>query len=532
MSGVSPISAGESGSFTEQYLRLIEDWLREFVDKNQQQQDADNKPEIEITVGNRLVYGQGVNDLSPSILERLGQLQNTPVGGVVESAVSMRIKLDGKVVLESDESGKVITNSFYEQLRDNKTAQKITEKYALDNPFVNEELPDEYADLNNPFVNEELQAENNQIVNGEQESNLRKVIPQQPDSSVTYPIPPQPQLQPVQQTPVVTETGGARVKTALEALPDSSLKQLLTAQLSQMQELQRSQLQNQQRQFDELIKARFTEPKNTNWWQQAARSVAKTAQTAWGSLVRQSRDVKAAVAIKTLFDKSTLPGATAYHTTGYTIARSGQFYTLSDKSDKTLMQFDASPIGVRVSPSNQLTTSAHQDLKQLRTSQNRGEEPSGAFARVGKKETEYFARVNAITTALSQYAQRQGTNVQVDGQFSYKWKATPDGKVRIDAKDGRGSLLLKAEGRADENSHERARLSLLRANVASSSTIYTTTSKSTFCNTISKTVSKTTRKSLKRCFLIRALHSYRECSLSLSLFLCSGALQFVVFYYL
>lgn len=485
MSGVSPISAGESSSFTEQYLRLIEDWLREFVDKNKQQQDADKKPEIEITVGDRLVYGQGVNDLSPSILERLGQLQNTPVGGVVESAVSMRVKLDGKVVLESDESGKVITNLFYEQLRDNKTAQKITDKYPhldnpfvndeqlpdkypyLDNPFVNEqelldeypdldnlfinkELPDEYPDFNNLFVNDELKAEDNEIVNDERESNLGKVVAQQPDSGVTYPTPP-----PVQQTPIVTETGGARVKTALEALPDSSLKQLLTAQLSQMQELQRSQLQNQQRQFDEFIKARFTEPKNTNWWQQAARSVAKTAQTAWGSLVRQSRDVKAAVAIKTLFDKSISPGATAYHTAGYTIARSGQSYSLSDKSGKTLMQFNASSMGVRVSPSNQLTTSMHQDLKQLRTSFCRGEEPGGAFAKVGKTETEYFARVNAITTALSQYAQKQGTNVQVDGQFSYKWKATPNGKVRIDAKDGRGSLLIKAQGQMKTRMSER-----------------------------------------------------------------------------
>jgi hypothetical protein len=443
MSGVFPISAGESGSFTEQYLRLIEDWLREFVDKNKQQQEADKKPEIEITDGNRIVYGQGVNDLSPSILERLGQLQNTPVGGVVESAVSMRVKLDGKVVLESDELGKVITNLFSEQYHDNKTPQQI------------EALPitDEYPDLDNPFVNEEeLPDEYNQSVNVEEQPNLGKVIPQEPDSVVTYPIPPQPQIQ---QTSVVTETGGARVKTALETLPDSSLKQLLTAQLNQMQELQRSQLQNQQRQFDELIKARFQEPKNTNWWQQAARSVANTAQTAWASLVARSRDVKAAAAIKTLFDTSTLPGATAYHTAGYTIARSGQSYTLSDKSGKTLMQFDASPIGVRVLQSSQLEISVYQDLKQLRISQSRGEEPSGAFAPVGKKETEYFARVNAITTALSQYAQRQGKDVQVDGQFSYKWKATPDGKVRIDAKDGRGSLLLKAQGQMKTRMSER-----------------------------------------------------------------------------
>ncbi|GAB1542811.1 hypothetical protein NUACC21_54850 [Scytonema sp. NUACC21] len=442
MSSVFTTSAGESASFTEQYLRLIEDWLREFVDKNKQQQDAEKKPEIEITVGERLVYGQGVNDLSPSLLEQLGQLQNTPVGGVVENAVSIRVKLDGKIVLESDELGKVITNSFYEQYRDKQQVQKIeTQPIAF-----------EYPDWDNPFVNEDkLPAQYNQSVNVKSEQNLEKVIPQKPDSVVTYPTPPQP----VQQTSVVTEAGGARVKTALETLPDSSLKQLLTAQLNQMLELQRSQIQIQQRQFDELIKARFTEPKNTNWWQQAARSVANTAQTAWASLVTRSRDVKAAVAIKTLFDTSTPPGTTAYHTADYTIARSGKTYTLSDRLGKTLMQFDASPIGVRVSQSTQLETLVRQDLKQLRISYLRGEEPSGAFAPVGKKETEYFARVNAITTALSQYAQRQGGSVQVDGQFSYRWKATPDGKVRIDAKDGRGSLLLKAEGQMKTRMSER-----------------------------------------------------------------------------
>ena len=442
MSGVFTISTGESSSFTEQYLRLIENWLREFVDKNQQQQDADKKPEIEITVGDHVVYGQGVNDLNPSIIERLDQLQNTPVGGVVENAISMRVKLDGKVVLESDELGKVITNSFYEQYRDKQPAQQIE---AL--PVTFEEL-----DLDNPFVNEELPPEDNQSVNVEEEPNLGKVIPTEPDSVVTYPIPPQPQ---VEQTSVGTETGGVRVKTALETLPDSSLKQLLTAQMNQMQELQHSQLQNQQRQFDELIKARFQEPKNTHWWQQAVHSVANTAQAAWASLVTRSREVKTAAAIKTLFDTSTSPGATAYHTAGYTIARSGQSYSLSDKSGKKLMQFDTSPIGVRVSQSSQLEISMHQDLKQLRISQSRGEEPSGAFAPVGKKETEYFARVNTITTALSQYAQRQGKNVQVDGQFSYKWKATPDGKVRIDAKDGRGSLLIKAEGQMKTRMSER-----------------------------------------------------------------------------
>ena len=65
---------------------------------------------------------------------------------------------------------------------------------------------------------------------------------------------------------------------------------------------------------------------------------------------------------------------------------------------------------------------------------------------VGQGESEYLLRVNAITKALGQYAQASGSKVQVDGKFAYKWLATPDGRVRIDAKDGRGPFLVQHQG--------------------------------------------------------------------------------------
>jgi hypothetical protein len=84
-----------------------------------------------------------------------------------------------------------------------------------------------------------------------------------------------------------------------------------------------------------------------------------------------------------------------------------------------------------------------------------GRNPRGAFAPVGEQESQYLKRVNIITQALTQYATNQKTSVQVDGKFSYKWRSTPDGKVRIDAKDGRGPLLVSAGGQLRCRMEER-----------------------------------------------------------------------------
>jgi hypothetical protein len=78
-----------------------------------------------------------------------------------------------------------------------------------------------------------------------------------------------------------------------------------------------------------------------------------------------------------------------------------------------------------------------------------------SFAPVGKQEAEYFARVERITNALVQYAVIQQKEVVIDGAFSYRWQANPDGNVIIEAKDGRGNLFEKAGGKVKSNMNER-----------------------------------------------------------------------------
>ncbi|NJO64093.1 MAG: hypothetical protein HC836_39715, partial [Richelia sp. RM2_1_2] len=64
---------------------------------------------------------------------------------------------------------------------------------------------------------------------------------------------------------------------------------------------------------------------------------------------------------------------------------------------------------------------------------------------------EYFSRVERVTNALVQYSIAQNKEVEIDGVFSYKWRASPQGKVHIEAKDGRGVLLEKDGGKLKSN---------------------------------------------------------------------------------
>ncbi|MGB3642706.1 MAG: hypothetical protein WBA39_34745 [Rivularia sp. (in: cyanobacteria)] len=77
------------------------------------------------------------------------------------------------------------------------------------------------------------------------------------------------------------------------------------------------------------------------------------------------------------------------------------------------------------------------------------------FTPVGKQEAEYFSRVETVTSALVQYAIAQQKEVEIDGVFSYKWTASPEGRVHIEAKDGRGVLLEKDGGKLKSNMSQK-----------------------------------------------------------------------------
>lgn len=434
---VFTVQSGESASFQEHYQRLIEAWLREFVDKELSESHQDEKKSsVRVTDTERVVYGQVGkelrNELTPELIGQLEELQSTPIGGVVEGAGSKIIEIDGQVVLQSDSEGKVIVNSFSKDIASpllGVNAGSPESELERAQSQTQEILPDEeFSDAG--FSEESAQDD----PHSKQTSILDSADAKKSERH---------------------EGGLARASSSVDELPDGSLKQMLSSQLREMRTvLQQQQMQQQQLSsaLEELVRERLAKAKETSWWQQ----VKGTVSQAWAALKERREDHSTAGSLKSLFHSQVPKFGQVYQADSYSIRREGSSYTLTNKSGATLMQFQSTPMGVRVDrESVQLSERHYRDIKQLQVQQLRGEKLSGAFAPVGVQETEYLTRVRAVTKAMSQYAAQFGSRVQVDGKFAYKWLATPDGKVRIDAKDGRGPLLVQAQGQLRSRMSDR-----------------------------------------------------------------------------
>ncbi len=441
------VSPGEAATFQEHYKRLVEAWLCLLVDKELplgSQQDKE-KSEIRVIDGNKVVYDsfdeEFKNELTPELIGQLEALQSTPIGSVVAKAGSKTIEVKGKVVLQSDDTGKVVVNHFLEKQRQPLSQALAQSEDMLPSPpeevalgFYDEDWmlePPEEDWTDDYYLNEQLVEPHPKTETLAKRSGQHEVD----DSTSNQP--------PQRQQKQTDSLGGLEVvRSSVEGMPDNSLKQMLASQLAEMQQSLQQHSARQQV-LEDLVRQRLAQPKQTNWWQLFRETVTQ----AWGTLKKRSLLDSAAAQMKTLFHAQVPPGGKVYQADNYTIYREGRSYTLNDKSGMRLMQFQSTPMGVRVSPQSvQMSSQHYRDVKQLSLAQSRGEEPSGGFAPVGQGESEYLLRVNAITKALGQYAQATGSKVQVDGKFAYKWLATPDGRVRIDAKDGRGPLLVQHQG--------------------------------------------------------------------------------------
>ena len=152
-----------------------------------------------------------------------------------------------------------------------------------------------------------------------------------------------------------------------------------------------------------------------------------------------------------LFHLQTQPGANQYTAGEYQISRQGALYEVSNETTgKQIMQFRSTPLGVKVEQGN-LDSTQIQDISNLRHSLKKNEPLPTTFTPIGKQEAEYFKGVEKVTNALVQYAIAQQQEVEIDGVFSYKWRASPQGNVHIEAKDGRGVLLEKDGGKLKSN---------------------------------------------------------------------------------
>ena len=419
MPDIFTVNESDATAIQQRYEQLIEVLLKAVLDV---QKDSD-KQGLKIFDGDKLVYGRDENQfhdqvsgfsgqlLNPQLIEQLQQLRFTPIGEVVDGAINKRIEFDGKVLVQSDNDGKVIVNNLLQQeaVRDIKTSQ--VEDWDNINKTIQPELsPPDYI--------------------------------QEDTSSSTIP-------------------GSTRVAESLQVLEDSPLKTLLSNYVEQLK-IEIKALQQERNLYQELIEQRLKQPQNTSWWQQIVNN-ASTVVSSVTSAVKigvqefkdNSKQHQFAASIKNLFQLQTQPGENHYQAGDYQISRNGSLYEVKDSAtDKFLIQFRETPLGVKVEKGD-LASLNIQDINSLQNYLRKNEPVPASFAPVGKQEAEYFARVERITNALTQYAVAQQTDVEIDGRFSYKWKASPNGNVQIEAKDGRGNLLEKTGGQLTSNMNER-----------------------------------------------------------------------------
>ncbi len=395
------VDSGNANPMQQYYEQVIEVLLRALLDAKH-----DSKQGLKIFDEDKLVYGRDNNQfrdeisglsgqlLNPQLITELQQLRSTPVGVTVEGAANKKVELDGEIILQSDKNGRVIVNSLLqlEVIRDIKS-EKVEDFHKLDS----------------------------------RENFLKNIHPKLSSS---------PESQIDTNTPIFS--GSTRVAESLQALEDSPLKTLLTTEIEQLKSEVKA-LQQEGSLYRELIEQRLQQPQNTSWWQQTINNVS-TAFTSITSAIKigmqsfkdNSTQHQFAASIKNLFHLQTQPGANHYQAGDYQISRNGSLYEIKESvTNKQIMQFRSTPLGLRVENRN-LEQNHILDITTLQKSLQQNESIPTSFAPVGKQEAEYFARVERVTNALVQYAIAQQKEVEIDGKFSYKWQASPDGKVQID----------------------------------------------------------------------------------------------------
>jgi hypothetical protein len=229
--------------------------------------------------------------------------------------------------------------------------------------------------------------------------------------------------------------GLVRVLQSVEQLPDGTLKQLLQGQIAQMQTSPPLQ--------ELAAQGRLQTRSSLSLWQRTTAAVEQFFQ----SYRERSRQHQVANTAYRLFHQNCPLGASAYYAERYTISRQGKDYTLSDETGNLLMQWRSTPMGPNVHRSTavQLNETHYRDFQVAHQQLASGERYSGNLAPVGATEATYFARTQRIAAALREYAARVGSDVEVDGNLAYKWRASPKGRVWVEAKDGRGLLLVQQE---------------------------------------------------------------------------------------
>jgi hypothetical protein len=430
MSDIFTLNSGDATAIQQHYERVIETLLRTLL--NTENSGDKQQQDLKIFDGDRLIYGRDNNQfrddisgisgqlLNPQLIAELQELRSTPAGDVASGVINKKVELDGKVILQSDRDGKVLVNNFL-QSESNQSRSK-SEVFETSN-----------------IVDEKQDYDSHSLINN---SNNQK-----------------PEIKEDISLPFIN--GSTRVKESLQVLEDSPIKNILISEVEQLK-TELKALQQERSFYKELIEQRLQQPKNTSWWQQAINNVSTVVQSVNSAIKMGIREFKensvqhsSAASLKTLFYLQTQPGANQYTAGEYQISRQGALYEVSSEATgKQIMQFRSTPLGVKVEQGN-LDSTQIQDISSLRHSLKKNEPLPTTFTPIGKQEAEYFKVVEKVTNALVQYAIAQQQEVEIDGVFSYKWRASPQGNVHIEAKDGRGVLLEKDGGKLKTNMSQK-----------------------------------------------------------------------------
>ena len=264
-----------------------------------------------------------------------------------------------------------------------------------------------------------------------------------------------PILEPSFPKPQIEKVGGLEVaKNALDKLESSPLKKLLTDTIEEMKVLQQEssqqqeqinqqqqQISTQQQQIIKLLAERTRNNNslsNTSWWQKALATS--------NAIKERFTQVKAANTLHKIFHSQVEHPGKEYQSANYTINRERNYYTFKDTQGNELLKFKKTGLGVKIEGESKLITDHYEQIDVAKRQLQQGSPLQGEFKATSDRDANLFERTNRVAAVLTRYAQTTGKPVKVDGNFAYRWDASPDGDVKIEAKDGRGVLFVRSQG--------------------------------------------------------------------------------------
>lgn len=433
-------------SFQAQYERLVENWLANFAQinqdvlKNLELSVVDDKGEKQTLYGKN-ESGEKICDISPEQIQQMESGELKPDIQVSQSLEETEQREEERVRVSPEEVEDYDSFDF-EEVQENVLIDLVSDLVdSLPDPIQVESEPER-----------DIQDELDEFFQVDEDFDLSVTT----ESSEVQTDPNQNQdiLSTQEQEELPQKTGLDCMEEAVGQLKDGSLKTVLTQSTQELRVELSEQEPNPQlktersRSLDQLMEARTQALQDPNWWQRVNSKVEE--------MVTQVRDTfvggRAASTLKEFADKLDLQSGDSYPGAEYNLKREGKDYTLTDKEGAVLLKFKSSVLGVKVDTSLPLDDRDSKKIEALRKDLQNGNQPQGAFVSEGKAEADYLKRVSSITSALSGYAAQNGGTAKVEGRFSYDWESSKSGSVMIKNKQGE-VLLVAGQG------HTRSRMS-------------------------------------------------------------------------